>query len=131
MIEACLASGLSLGAFSEEHLIGYRLTYLPGLGEENLGRQMGMSDAELLTVAQFYGTLIAPAWRGQGLGGRLVHENLALLAGRGLSCALVTVHPHNLKSITMFQHGNAFQIMGEITFYGGLPRLLLKKSLYK
>ena len=128
LIMQCLKSGLSLGLFVGAKLVGYRLTFVPALREENLGRMLGMTDEELGRVAQFYGTLLHPDFRGTGQGTRLIEASLDLIVERGFRVVLVTVHPDNQASLSMCLRCG-FELVKEITFYGGLPRLLLRKML--
>jgi len=128
VIGQCLSGGLSLGLFEAETLVGYRLTFVPGLSDVNLGRYLDLTTEQLMQVAQLYGTLLSPNFRGQGVGETLMNQSLRLIFDKGFRYALVTVHPANKTSLAMCLRCG-FDLVKEITFYGGLPRLLLRKMI--
>jgi ribosomal protein S18 acetylase RimI-like enzyme len=124
MIEACLEGRMSLGLFDRERLVGYRLTFVPLWGEENLGRKLSLQEYELQQVAQFYGILIHPDYRGKGWAKALLQASLQLIFSQKLNIVLVTVHPENIPSLNLFR-GMGFVIQKRATFYGGLDRYIL------
>ena len=128
IIEKCLNrnSGISLGAFDSEELVGIRLTYKPGLDKENHGYDLGYSKTELLQVAQFWGTIVNNERRQEGIGDNLVKINCEEIFNNSYSRILATVHPDNLRSIKMLLTNGFSEKLNTIK-YNNLPRLIFEK----
>jgi GNAT superfamily N-acetyltransferase len=124
MIKKSLDSGLSMGLFKDDEMIGYRLTLLPYLNSYNLGHFLEFEDHDLREVAQFYETLILSEYRGLGLGRYLINKNKDFIFRKGFKIILVTAHPKNKISLKLLEECN-FKKEKDITFYNNLPRVLL------
>lgn len=67
-IEECLEQeGVLLGVFENHRLIAYRFLNFPGNDERNFGRDLNLSNDELMKVAHFESVLVHPDYIGNGL----------------------------------------------------------------
>ncbi|GLC81838.1 GNAT family N-acetyltransferase [Lacrimispora brassicae] len=123
-------NGIGYKAFEKDSgaLAGVFIAALPGKREENLGRDMGLSEEELGKVAHMESVAIFPEYRGNGLQYRLMktaEEELRRLGCRYLMC---TVHPENRFSRdNMIRQG--YQVVLTKEKYGGYLRDILLKEL--
>lgn len=93
-------SGLALGAFVEGKLIGCGAVYFPKDNEDNLGRDVGLLDAELRQVAHLEACFVHPDYRGNALQtkmGKLLIKQVSL--GKEFRHLFSTVMPANIPSI--------------------------------
>ena len=77
---------------------GILLTTFPGDSEENLGRDIGLPESELMLVAHMDSVAILPEYRGAGLQKRLMQHAEQELAEQGYRYFMCTVHPENRYS---------------------------------
>lgn len=119
-------TGISHAAFDGDELIGIRLTYKPELDKENHGYDLGYSERELNSIAQFHGTIVKDDTRYKGIGYELVKINCAELFKKGFEIILATVHPENYVSINMLLK-NGFEQKKLVTKYSNLPRYIFEK----
>ena len=123
-------NGIGYKAFEKDSgaLAGVFIAALPGKREENLGRDMGLSEEELGKVAHMESVAIFPEYRGNGLQYTLMktaEEELRRLGCRYLMC---TVHPENKFSRdNMIRQG--YQVVLTKEKYGGYLRDILLKEL--
>lgn len=123
-------NGIGYKAFEKDSgaLAGVFIAALPGEREENLGRDMGLSEEELGKVAHMESVAIFPEYRGNGLQYTLMktaEEELRRLGCRYLMC---TVHPENRFSRdNMIRQG--YQVVLTKEKYGGYLRDILLKEL--
>lgn len=104
------------------------LVTFPGLSEENLGRDIGLSEAELMKVAHMDSAAVLPAYRGRGLQNRLMEAAERDLKGSGIRYLLCTVHPDNIYSRNnMIKQGYRSAAMA--VKYGGYEREIFVKEL--
>lgn len=122
-----IKTGISHGYFDHNNLVGVRLTYMPGLDKENHGYDLGYSDEELYSTAQFHGTLVLKEKRYKGLGNRLVEINCDAIFNENFLRILATVHPSNSTSINMLLL-NGFERKIEVLKYRNLPRLIFERK---
>ena len=64
----------------------------PGESRDNLGRFLGLTEADLLRTAHMESAAVASAFRGHGLQGRMMAEAERMLRERGFSWLMGTVH---------------------------------------
>ncbi len=92
--------GIALGAFVKDRLIGLRCLYFPRDREDNLGKDIGLSQEALAQVAHLEASFVHPAFQGNSLQKKmtaLLFNNPSLLKGQRF--LLATVMPHNSPSI--------------------------------
>lgn len=120
-------AGDSEKAFTK-NLAGIFMVTFPGLTEENLGWDLNFKEDMLLQTAHMDTAVILPAYRGNGLQGRLMQKAEADLKQAGYSCLLCTIHPDNQYSMN-----NAiklgYRVAKSTVKYHGLPRNILSKEL--
>lgn len=131
--EAFMASHLQGGGFAlaaqaaDGTLAGLFLVDIPGLSPDNLGRDAGLSEGELLKAAHMDSAAVLPAYRGHKLQARLMAAAETDLAARGYRHLLCTIHPDNRYSLSnALERGYA--IAATLKKYGGLDRHVLYKS---
>lgn len=111
-----------------KNLAGIFMVTFPGLTEENLGWDLGFEEDMLLQTAHMDTAVILPAYRGNGLQGRLMQKAEADLKQAGYRCLLCTIHPDNQYSMN-----NAlklgYRVAKSTVKYNGLPRNILYKAL--
>lgn len=107
---------------------GLFTTLLPGLGQENLGRDLGFTDEELMKSAHMETVIILPKYRGHHLQARLMSRAEEDLKKSGYRHLLCTIHPDNPYSLN-----NAlslgYKVEKTVEKYGGLPRNILLKEI--
>ena len=91
--------GCVVGAIHDGRLIAYATLNAPGASDVNLGRSIGLADADLPFVAHLSGSAVDPRYRGNRLQSRLVdlRERFAREAGFEHLCGEVV--PGNAVSI--------------------------------
>lgn len=93
--------GLTLGAFVRDRLVGFRSVHFPKDGEDNLGRDVGMPDSELVKVMQLEVALVHPDFRGDSLQKRLTTRLLQIIRKLNLDYRYLCswVSPKNSPSL--------------------------------
>lgn len=106
---------------------GFFMIHIPGMGMDNLGRELGFSEKELSSVVHMDSAAVLPAFRGHRLQLRLLQA-----AEKELSrypqyrYFLCTVHPDNQYSLHNMEQ-NGYQQVKTTKKYGGLTRHILMK----
>lgn len=125
--------GFTLIAKADEVPAGFLMIRYPGLNEDNLLMDMiDKADAEkpeeqLLKALHFESAAVLSSFRGHGIQKKLMLEALELLKSTNYLYYLATVHPDNAASlISLKQCG--FKVVGRLTKYGGMDRLLLYRD---
>ena len=129
-----LTSGEGLGYKAIEtetgEVAGIFLAVIPGLSEENMGRDAGLPEEELPLVAHMDTAAVLPQYRGHQLQYRLMQAAEADLRAMGFRYLMGTIHPDNVYSMNNgLKQG--YQIIGEKLKHGGLRRAILMKDLYQ
>lgn len=107
---------------------GVFMATVPGMSEENLGRDAGLPEEDLLLAAHMDSIAVLPRFRGHGLQYRLMQKAEADLRTEGFRYLLCTVHPDNHHSLdNVLRQG--YQIMTVKEKYGGRIRAVLMKTL--
>ena len=102
---------------------------LPGMKEENLGRDIELAEEELGKVAHMESVAILPSYRGNGLQYAMMQQGEADLKKMGYRYLMCTVHPDNLYSKNnVIRQGNEVVLTKEK--YGGYIRDILLKKLF-
>lgn len=123
-------NGSMIGAFHNDHLIAFRAMLEPEIDEHHLGKDAGLSDAELPTVLYSEVTNVDPAYRGNSLQrilGELLMENIDRNRHRYV---FATVAPFNVASLKdKFALG--MHIISLEKKYGNLLRYTLMIDLHE
>ena len=108
-------------------MAGFLLVHYPKTSLENLGNDLGWSEAKKALVAHMDTVCVLPAHRGYGLHRQLLVWAEEYLKATSYCYYLTTVHPDNYYSLHNFQK-NGYQIVATKTKYGNLPRHILYKE---
>ena len=127
-----LSSGEGLGYKAVEtqtgKVAGVFLAVIPGLSEENMGRDAGLAEEELVKVAHMDTAAVLPEYRGNPLQYRLMQAAEADLRARGFRYLIGTVHPDNVYSMNNGLTQD-YKVIGEKMKHGGKRRAILLKEL--
>jgi len=121
-------AGFGLVATVDGRVVGFLLARFPGTDDDNLGRDLGIPDDELGTVAHIQTQAVVPEWQGYGLQRAFITVAEPLCAARGATIAACTVAPTNVHSLDNFV-ALGYHIIKRTVKYGGYPRLVLSKRL--
>lgn len=114
---------------STDDVAGVLIVAIYGMGEENLGHDIGLPKEELKTVAHMESVAVLPKYRGYGLQYSLMQEAQKELVSQGFRYLMCTIHPDNIYS-----KANAVRQGYEVVMtkekYGGYIRDILLKRLY-
>ncbi|MBS5956494.1 MAG: GNAT family N-acetyltransferase [Clostridiales bacterium] len=107
---------------------GVLIAAMYGMGEENLGHDIGLAKEELKTVAHMESVAVLPKYRGYGLQYSLMQEAQKELVLRGFRYLMCTIHPDNFysKSNAVRQ---GYEVVMTKEKYGGYIRDILLKKL--
>lgn len=124
--------GLAFKAVDEasQTLAGIFMLVFPGLSEENLGRDINLSETDLLKVAHMDSVAVLPQYRGHGLQNKLMQAAEAEARQRGYRYLMCTVHPDNHYSKNnVLKQG--YHVIATKEKYGGYTRNILLKEIKK
>lgn len=115
-------------AMNGRHLAGALSIVIPGEESDNYGYDLGFSREERSRVVNMDTAAVSPAYRGQGLQGRLLEEAESWLRQEGQRILLCTVHPDNQFSLkNVLKQG--YSIQKRLEKYGSV-RYILRKDLF-
>lgn len=129
---AMLASrrGVVYKAIEEEslELAAILMALYPGVCEENLGNEIGLSAHQLTEVVHMESAAVHPKYRGHGLQARLMEVAEQEACQRNKHYLMCTIHPSN-----QFSMNNAlklgYHVMDTKLKYGGKIRNILLKMV--
>ena len=129
MLLSCLSEPhYTLGAFVGDELAAFIVLYVAGDSPENLGRDAGISEENLATVANVKLVIVLPKYRGNGLQ-RILTEKLEDVAKtRGFKTLCCTVSPENIPSIRNFE-ARGYRLYQTKEKYDGLLRNIYYKEI--
>ena len=118
-----------LEPITDPETAGFFMVHFPGLSEENLGRDIGLSVEKQALVAHMDSVVILPEYRGHGLQHMLMKEAERIIKSEtGYRILMATVHPDNTYSLRNVKaHG--YEVAAKAIKYGGHPRYILKKEI--
>lgn len=116
--------GMTMGAFVHEELVAFHTVYFPHFGDDNLGRDVGVCEKDLLRVAHFEAVCVHPVYRGNGLQKQLADGLVSLLYGTPYDLLFETVSPLNLPSLRNIL-STGFVIRGLKDKYGQEQRYIM------
>lgn len=91
-----------IGVTTEEELIAFSIIRIPGLSDDNLGRDINLPEEELTKVAHLQAAAVHPAYRGNGLQRKLTFAHLDVIEDMGYEHACCTVSPKNPVSLANY-----------------------------
>jgi len=92
----------AIGVTTEEGLIAFSIIRIPGLSEDNLGRDINLPEEELTKVAHLQAAAVHPAYRGNGLQRKLTSAHLGVIEEMGYEHVCCTVSPKNPVSLNNY-----------------------------
>lgn len=107
---------------------GVFVAVVPALHADNLGRDLGFSDHQLLQVAHMDIVAVSADFRGKDLQNLLFNEAEKILQAQGFGYLLCTVHPENSYSCRNIEK-RGYSLMRQVLKYGGLPRNIYLKDI--
>lgn len=117
-----------IGVETVDGLVAYSIIRIPGLAEDNLGRDIELPREEHTQVAHLQATAVHPIFRGNGLQQKLARAHLEELEKMGYKHVCCTVSPRNPISL-----GNiiscGFVIKGLIPKFDGWWRYIMYKGI--
>jgi GNAT superfamily N-acetyltransferase len=91
-----------IGVTTQEELIAFSFIRVPGLANDNLGRDINLPEEELCKVAHLQAAAVHPAYRGNGLQRKLTFAHLDVIEDMGYEHACCTVSPKNPVSLANY-----------------------------
>jgi [ribosomal protein S18]-alanine N-acetyltransferase len=86
--------------------------------------RLAAHEAEILSVA------VAPAWRGRGVGRRLLETHLRRLAGTGADAVFLEVGEDNAPACGLYRAAGFYEVGRREAYYpGGAAALVLRRDL--
>ena len=89
-----------LGVLAEEKLAVYSIIRYPGMGKDNLGRDLNLAEEDLKKLAHLQAIAVHPHFRGYGLQRKLAAAHLKVLERTGYEHICCTVSPKNPRYST-------------------------------
>lgn len=121
-------NGVMIGIFVAEQLIAFRALLEPGIDEEHLGRDIGLTEDELHLVLYQEISNVHPDFRGYGLQQTMATLIMQQVDIRKHPIICATVMPYNIASLKdKFAQG--MHIAALKYKYGGKLRYVFSKSL--
>lgn len=91
-----------IGVTTEDGLIACSIIRIPGLADDNLGRDINLPEEELTKVAHLQAAAVHPAYRGNGLQRKLTSAHLRVIKEMGFEHVCCTVSPKNPASLANY-----------------------------
>lgn len=123
-----LKSGFCVVACDGDLVVGDFIFRYPGLDADNLGRDLGLSESDLLKVIHTESCTVLPSYRGLGLQSRMLAFALSIIDSSRFSYLCATVSPDNPASFKSLEK-NGFKHMLTKEKYGGLMRRIYLKEI--
>ena len=116
-----------IGVDTEKGLVAYSIIRIPGLAEDNLGRDINLESEEQMKVIHLQATAVHPFFRGNGLQRKLARAHIYEAEKMGYEHIFCTVSPKNPISLhNILSCG--FVIRGLIPKYGGWWRYIMHRG---
>ena len=117
-----------IGVATADGLVAYSIIRIPGLAEDNLGRDIKLAKEEHTKVAHLQATAVHPLFRGNGLQQKLARAHLDELEKMGYNHVCCTVSPRNPISLANIM-SCGFVIKGLIPKFEGWWRYIMYKDI--
>ncbi len=92
----------AIGVTTKEGLIAFCIIRIPGLSDDNLGRDIDLPEEELTGVAHLQAAAVHPENRGKGLQRKLTSAHLRVIEEMGYEHVCCTVSPKNPVSLANY-----------------------------
>jgi len=116
-----------LGVLAEEKLAAYSIIRYPGMGKDNLGRDLNLAEEDLKKLAHLQAIAVHPHFRGFGLQRELAAAHLQVLERSGYEHICCTVSPKNPVSLNNLL-SCGFRVRALIPKFAGWWRYILYKN---
>ena len=118
----------AMGVVIGEKLVGFCIIHMPGPEQGNLGRDIGMAEEDLNTVAHIQFIFVHPDYWGHSIQNKLIKHIIDIVTDAGCRHVLCTISPKNYYSLyNTLQWG--FAIREIKVKYSGLIRCILCKNI--
>lgn len=117
-----------IGVETADGLVAYSIIRIPGLADDNLGRDIELPREEHTEVAHLQATAVHPLFRGNGLQQKLARAHLDELEKMGYKHVCCTVSPRNPISLANIM-SCGFVIKGLIPKFDGWWRYIMYKGI--
>ena len=117
-----------LGVLAEEKLAAYSIIRYPGMGKDNLGRDLNLAEEDLEKIAHLQAIAVHPHFRGCGLQRELAAAHLRVLESSGYEHICCTVSPKNPVSLNNLL-SCGFTVRALNPKFGGWWRYILYKRV--
>ncbi len=129
VLHACLMEPhTTLGAYYGGRMAAFAVLYVAKDSTENLGRDIGVTEEELSTVANVKLVIVRKEFRGNGLQKLLTQRLEEFARDQGIQTLCATVSPANDYSIRNFE-ALGYRFYACKTKYGNLKRNIYVKSI--
>lgn len=118
-VVACKADGEIVGSF---------LFRYPDLAEDNLGRDVGLSDSKLMQVVHMESAVVLSEYRGNHLQEKMLQFGESVIDKEKYHYLMATVSPDNPASYLTVEK-NGYELMMTKEKYGGLMRRIYQKTV--
>jgi ribosomal protein S18 acetylase RimI-like enzyme len=119
--------GFTLVASLDDDIVGFQIVRIPGVDDDNLGPEIGLSGADLLKVAHVESSAVRPDHWGEGIQRLLITRAEELLDDQGFRWFMCTVYPKNVYSLRNLQ-SLGYRIVSTKIKYGGYERHTMLKE---
>lgn len=121
------SDGFFIKAVNESgRIVGFFMVKYPGTDEDNLGRDIGLSEKEQMKVAHMESVAILPEARGLGLQTKMMLEAERHIDGE-YKYLMATVSPYNPASYISTEKAGYENVLTKEKYGGKLRRIYLKK----
>ena len=121
--------GGGYGFYYNEKVVAYALFRIPGTSPDNLGKDIGLPNTELLNVVHIETIVVHPDFRGNSMQLELIKQLEQKSMDHKKSHILCTVSPDNIYSLNNFLK-SGFTIITNLPKYGGFNRHILYKKVH-
>lgn len=91
-----------IGVTTQDGLIAFSIIRIPGLADDNLGKDLNLPEEELTKVAHLQAAAVHPAYRGNGLQRMMVIAHMHVIEELGYEHVCCTVSPKNPISLANY-----------------------------
>lgn len=113
---------------SNSKIVGSFIFRYPMQSEDNLGRDIGLSDSQLEKVVHMESSVVLPEYRGQGLQLSMLRYGEELIDRSKYKYLMATVSPDNKWSYNSFEN-NGYSLITTKEKYDGLMRRIYLKEI--
>ncbi len=118
--------GFSVIALDKGKIVGSFIFSYPGMDADNLGRDIGLCDEELLKVVHMESAVVEREYRGQKLQMKMLEYGENLIDKGKYKYFMATVSPFNPASFKSLEN-RGYTLMDTKEKYGGLTRRIYLK----